>query len=255
MLPAPSVPGRSLVLLGGSGLGGWIWDGVAPSLLELGHRVSTPRLRGIDGDPTPAKDVTLSDWVEDVRSALAAGGGPHTVVAHSFAAYVVAGVLAAQVRDERERGGERPADRIDSVIMIDAVLPEPGRSWFDLQGDGAEDVMSLLAVDGAIPWFSRREIDALFPGHGLSGADYEWMAARVSGQPLGTYVEKAVDLPIERAGVDLAYVQCLHTDPPTSGITADTPGWRFAALDAGHWPMVTHPEETVRVIDELVRRD
>ncbi|MGC5628767.1 alpha/beta fold hydrolase [Georgenia sp. Z1344] len=292
--PAP------LVLLGGSGLGGWIWERVTPLLEAAGHRVVTPRLRGIDGDPTPAAEVTLTSWVDDVVAALetvetddasgaeSAGEGPDlgspgvesaaqgppgpegvTIVAHSFAAFIVAGVLARQRASTpppatSERISARtpatsegiPAPRttpVRSVVMIDAVLPTPGRSWFDQQGPGASEVMPLLAVDGATPWFTRQEIDALFPGHGLTDDDYAWMAERVSGQPLGTYAEPAADLELTDAGFDLGYVRCLRTDPPTSHVTAESPGWRYREIDAGHWPMVTAPDETARVILDLVQ--
>ncbi|MGC5615938.1 alpha/beta hydrolase [Georgenia sp. Z1491] len=280
MVESPS----TLVLVGGSGLGGWVWERVVPLLERRGHRVVTPHLRGIDGDPTPAAEVTLSDWADDLAAAVEGeadgqGGKGVTVVAHSFAAYVTAGALvrlstsgrtparavAPPVTSERTparpstpltTSAHAPAPRtsaVRAVVMVDAVLPSPGRSWFDQQRPGAAEVMPLLAVDGATPWFTRQEIDALFPGHGLTDADHAWMASRVSGQPLGTYAEPAPDFELADSGVALGYVRCLRTDPPTSSVTASTPGWSYREIDAGHWPMVTAPEETAAVLDELAR--
>ena len=34
-------------------------------------------------------------------------------------------------------------------------------------------------------------------------------------------------------------------------LNASTPGWTFRTLDTGHWPMITHPDATAQVIEEL----
>jgi pimeloyl-ACP methyl ester carboxylesterase len=34
-------------------------------------------------------------------------------------------------------------------------------------------------------------------------------------------------------------------------VSAEQLGWRYRTLDAGHWPMITHPAATARVIMEL----
>ncbi|NJO38173.1 MAG: alpha/beta hydrolase, partial [Rhizobiales bacterium] len=36
-----------ILLVHGSWHGGWTWDGIAPPLRDLGHRVLTPCLRGL----------------------------------------------------------------------------------------------------------------------------------------------------------------------------------------------------------------
>jgi hypothetical protein len=47
-------------------------------------------------------------------------------------------------------------------------------------------------------------------------------------------------------------MRCLRTTPPAPDIGEASPGWTFRTLDAGHyWPMITHPEPTVRVIEGL----
>lgn len=229
----------TIILLGGSGLGPWAWERVAPLLNARGLRTLTPGLRATGDDCTPASEVSLADWIDDVTEFLAAQQHELTLVAHSFAGYVAAGALA------------RDASRIRTAVFLDAVLPKPGKSWFDVSGPAVEQFMTGLANNGAIPWFTREQLDQLYPGHGISEADYAWMQAKLTAQPLATYAQPAIAEPLDPAVTRLSYVRCLRTAPPAADINADRPGWTFRTLDAGHWPMITNPEATTQVIAEL----
>ena len=230
----------TVVLLGGSGLGPWAWERVTPILNAHGLRALTPQLRATGDDVTPATEVSLVDWIDDVSGFLATRDQPDiTLVAHSFAGYVAAGVLACEV------------DRIRTVVFLDAVLPQPGRSWFDAMGPNVEQFMSGLSENAAIPFFTREQLDQLYPRHGISEADWEWMQPQLGSQPLATYAQPAITEPLNPVTTRLAYIQCLSTAPPAADINASTPGWTFRTLDTGHWPMITHPDATAQVIEEL----
>lgn len=227
-----------IVLIGGSGLGPWVWDRVTPLLTDHGFESVTPRLRTTGGDATPAEAVDLDAWVEDVCEALS-GLTEATLVAHSFAGYVAAGVL------------ERQPHSVRRLIFIDAILPRPNQSWFDVMGSGVATFMTGLAQDGAIPWFTREQLDQLYPGHGISDADFEWMGPRLAGQPIVTYTQAAIKEPLTADAARAAYVRCLVTNPPVEDVPTEQLGWDYRTLATGHWPMVTHPEETAHVIMEL----
>jgi pimeloyl-ACP methyl ester carboxylesterase len=197
-----------------------------------------PQLRTTGDDATPAAAVGLDDWVEDISLALT-GHVDATLVAHSFAGYVAAAVL------------ERCPSSVRKLILVDAVLPQPGRSWFDVMGADVAAFMTSLARDGAIPWFSREQLDQLYPDNGIDDADFAWMQQHLTAQPIGTYTQPAISEPMSATGVPVAYVRCLRTSPPAADVAAERLGWRYRALDAGHWPMITHPAETARVIMEL----
>lgn len=210
----------TIVLLGGGGLGPWAWERV---MQHLPADTRTPDLSG----------ATLDDWID---RAVDADLTDVTLVAHSFAGYVAAGALA------------RHPDRIRTVLFLDAVLPQPGRSWFDVMGPAVEDFMRTIAVDGAVPWFTYEQLDQMYPGHGISAADFAWMQPHLTAQPIATYDQPAITEPMNPA--KLLYVRCLHTTPPAApDIEPDR------SLDTGHWPMITHPEETAGVIAELSLRD
>jgi len=227
-----------IILIGGGGLGPWAWERVTPKLNDHGFHTVTPQLRTTGDDATPATAVGLDDWVEDVSRALT-GHADATLVAHSFAGYVAAAVL------------ERRPHSIDQLILIDAVLPQPGKSWFDVMGADVAAFMTSLAHKEAIPWFSREQLDQLYPDNGIGDADFAWMQQRLTAQPIGTYAQLAIKEPLNTTNATVAYVRCLRTSPPAADVSAEQLGWRYRTLDAGHWPMITHPAETARVLMEL----
>lgn len=230
----------TVALLGGSGLGPWAWERVTPILKARNFRVLTPQLRATGDDATPAAEVSLLEWVQDVAGFLAAHDQQDvTLVAHSFAGYVAAGVLASE------------ADRIRTTVFLDAVLPQPGRSWFDVMGPDVERFMSGLTENGAIPFFTREQLDQLYPGHGINEADWKWMQPRLRAQPLATYTQPAITEPLNPVSTRLAYVRCLRTTPPAADINASSPGWTLRTLDSGHWPMITNPDAAAQVIEEV----
>lgn len=233
---------RTIVLLGGSGLGPWVWERVTPILNARRFLTLAPELPATGDDGTPAAEVSLIDWITEVTDFLAAKNQQGVaLVAHSFAGYIAAGVLA------------RDTGRIGAVVFLDAVLPQPGKSWFDLMGPAVERFMSGLASNGAIPWFSRDQLDQLYPGHGISEADYAWMQSKLRPQPIATFAQAAITEPLNPVGVQLAYVRCLRTTPPAADINENSPSWVFRTLDTGHWPMITDPVATAQVIEELAR--
>ncbi|WP_275003528.1 alpha/beta fold hydrolase [Promicromonospora iranensis] len=227
-----------IVLIGGGGLGPWAWERVAPILNDHGLHTMTPQLRTTGDDATSAAGVGLDDWVEDVSGALT-GHRDATLVAHSFAGYVAAAVL------------ERRPHSIRQLVLIDAVLPRPGKSWFDVMGSDVATFMTSLAHEGSIPWFSREQLDQLYPDNSIGDADFAWMQQHLTAQPIGTYTQPAINKPLSATDASVAYVRCLRTSPPAADVSAEQLGWRYRTLDAGHWPMITHPAETAHVIMDL----
>lgn len=230
----------TVVLLGGSGLGPWAWERVTPLLEARGFDVVLPQLRSTGDDTTPAAEVTLSDWAEDLLGALEASSLDNTVlVAHSFAGYVAAAAL------------ERNPRIVGTAIFLDAALPVPNRSWFDVMGPQTKTFMSSLAVNGAIPFFTLEQLNQIYPGHGISRDDWDRMSAHVVAQPIRTYAQPAITRDMNPEKTHLGYVRCLRTTPPVADIADTTHGWTFRTLASGHWPMITDPTLTAAVIEEL----
>ncbi|WP_026924620.1 alpha/beta fold hydrolase [Glycomyces arizonensis] len=230
-----------VILVGGGGLGPWTWERVVPLLRQRGLAVHTPTLSATGDDPTPATEVTLRTWIDDLADYIArhrlTGAA---LVAHSFAGYPAAGLLASGTSG------------VDTAIFVDAALPAPGRSWFDAAGPQTRDFMEGLAADGAVPWFTDDQLDQAYPGHGIDDADRAWMRPRLSAQPIATYTEPAIHSPLPVDAFRAVYVRCTRSPVPPAAIDADTPGWTWRTLDAGHWPMVTAPSALAHTIADLL---
>lgn len=94
------------VLVHGSWCGGWAWDRIAARLSGQGHTVAAPTLAGSG----------LRQHIDEVGRVLE---DQAVLVGHSYGGMVVAGVADAH-------------PEVSGVIYLDAFLPSPGESAFDL---------------------------------------------------------------------------------------------------------------------------
>jgi pimeloyl-ACP methyl ester carboxylesterase len=111
----------TFVLVHGAWHGGWCWRRVADLLAAHGHRVFTPTLTGLGErahllSPSVGLDTHITDIVnvfrfERLTNVVLAG--------HSYAGTVVSGVA------------EEVAERISSIVFLDAFLPADGESARD----------------------------------------------------------------------------------------------------------------------------
>ncbi len=131
-----------VILVHGAGTGGWLWDDVAALLRAEGHRVLAPTLRGVGGPATAAeRDVDLSTHIDAVTElAEAEQLDRPTLVGFSYGGFVVTGAAA------------RLGDRVTEVIYLDAFVPQPGRSFFDLLPEPARAAMQASATAHGDGW-------------------------------------------------------------------------------------------------------
>nr|WP_245655894.1 hypothetical protein [Microtetraspora fusca] len=140
-------------------------------------------------------------------------------------------------------------ERIARVVYLAGLLPEPGKSLFDITPAPVVEAITETVQDGRIPVMSDEIIDAGFGEHGLTPEDRTWLRARGVGQPIGTYQDPA---PADLSAVERlprTYIACAGDpgDPP------GLPGHDMITLNAGHWPMINAPAELARVLDKVAR--
>jgi pimeloyl-ACP methyl ester carboxylesterase len=227
------------VLVHGGWHGGWCWRRVAPRLVAAGHEVHTPTLTGLgDRAHLGAPDTGLATHVEDVVAVLEVEDLREVVlVGHSAGGAVITGVA--------QRAGGRIAD----LVYLDAFVPSPGQSVFDLlppprrdhfraQVDGAGRIALDwdVAMDG---WAVRAEDDRAFVG------------PRLRPHPLGGLADPVPDVPLP--DLPRRFVHC--TDKPArdgfagfAATAASEPGWRLDVLDTGHDAMVTAPDQLAALL-------
>jgi hypothetical protein len=164
-------------------------------------------------------------------------GMPIVLIAHSGA-----GALVPLVAERL--GGNVGA------IFVDALLPYPGRSWFDTAPDALKQRLNGLAVDGRLPpwpsWWPRGAIAKMLGDPALA----ESFEAECAALPIAYFNEIA---PISRA------MEPLHCgDLQLSGgyaeevATATADGWPVRTLALNHLAMLTHADAVIAVLDELI---
>jgi len=116
---APSKKTKTYVLVHSAWLGAWQWQQVAKTLETAGHTVITPDLAGHGSDKTPANDITMETYVNQLLAIL--DGQPEKVVlvGHSFN-----GITVSRMAELRPK-------KIDRLVYLTAFLLPNGASFYD----------------------------------------------------------------------------------------------------------------------------
>ncbi|MGI5282282.1 alpha/beta fold hydrolase [Nonomuraea polychroma] len=108
----------TFVLIPGMCHGGWCFEPLTEQLRRHGHRVHPLTLTGLsERSHLLHGGVNLETHIQDVTGVLAAENIEDAVLAgHSYGGMVISGVAG------------RVPDRVDSLVYLDAVVPQPRRT-------------------------------------------------------------------------------------------------------------------------------
>jgi pimeloyl-ACP methyl ester carboxylesterase len=234
----------TFVLVHGAWGGGWIWRRVVGPLRAAGHEVHAVTLTG-DGERAHLRHpgIMLATHVHDVTGLIDAEELRDVVlVGHSYGGMVITG--AADVLSARGPGTVR------QLVYIDAMVPVPGEGWGS--GHPPEIVQARLtaarAHDNALPPPDPRDF-------GIDGADRDWLLRRQVPHPFGMYRVPLNFDGARWAALPRTFVDCNRPAYPTIDAmrqrVRQQPGWRITEIATGHCPMVTAPQELLRVLLEV----
>ena len=217
-----------IVLLHSPLLGGLTWQAVAADLRGRGRVSSTPT--------RPVLSSLTGDFYRALATSLAAalGEAPAVIVAHSGAGALIPALESAW-------GGVR------GVIFADAILPHPGRSWFDTAPPQLADSLRAGAEFGLLPswdkWWPPGALERLVPDPTLRDA----LVSELAPLPLDYFAEPA---PTIELGVPAAFLRLSGAyDAEARGATRQ--GWPVVNLPLHHLAMLTHPEAVASAIASL----
>jgi pimeloyl-ACP methyl ester carboxylesterase len=217
---------ETYVLVHGSWGGGWIWSRLTPLLEAAGHEVHAPTLAGLGeraGDPRGA-GIGLSAHVDDLLDHLRRENLERvTLVGHSYGGMVITGVAG------------RAPERVARLVYLDAFVPEPGQSCFDLM-PWLAGVFAELAGDGDL----AQPLDPA--GLGVDDPeDAAWLRARCTPMPLRTHQEPLPG-PGRPGSVPALFVRCLRFEAfaGTAGRFRAL-GLPVAELDSHHFAQLSSP--------------
>jgi pimeloyl-ACP methyl ester carboxylesterase len=191
--------------------------------------------------------ITLETHISDVANALEAEELRDVVLAvHSYA-----GMLGTAIAD-------RMGARLKHLVYVDAVVPRPGESWSSTHASATRE--QRLAAANASTDFSFPPPDPEV--FGLAAQQHDWVKRRQTPHPGHTY-QAALQFDVQRvASVPRTFVDCVA--PPLGTIDVirkrirDPKFWdgawhagggaRIVELQTGHDPMVSAPQDLVRVL-------
>jgi pimeloyl-ACP methyl ester carboxylesterase len=187
-------------------MGGMIWDGTVSALRAQDHRVFAPTLKD-------EHTCGLTDHIDQVCALIAENDGRDVIlVGHSYGGMVITGVAG------------RMPDRIHRLVYLDAALPDPGQSLFDLIVAGGCDPLSFAGLEPSPP-----------------------------------YVEKLQFEPAKIDPLPKTYILCTKsefaavTHIAREKIAARNKGWTYLELPSSHVPMADMPDEFYRILLNIAK--
>jgi pimeloyl-ACP methyl ester carboxylesterase len=191
----------------GGKLGGRIWDSIIPALEAESYRVFAPTLED-------EHSSHLTDHIDQISSLIIDNDLRGIIlVGHSYGGMVITGVAA------------KMAERICRLVYVDAALPDPGQSLFDLFASGSRDPMSFEGLEPAAP-----------------------------------YVEKLQFDPRKLQSLPKTYILCTESEfaPIThvarEKIATAREKWTYIEIPSSHVPMASMPERFLKLLLEAARR-
>jgi pimeloyl-ACP methyl ester carboxylesterase len=219
------------VLVPGAWLGAWAWEKVTPLLEGKGHEVYPVTLTGMgDRSHLASFDLSMETAVQDVLNVIKYNGIDDLVlVGHSFA-----GKVAAAVAD-------RAHDKVRKIVYVDAFRPEIVREPQGGFDPTREFGPALQGVNG-VP-LTEEIIDRI--GKDVVGQNRKWMMSMATPWPI-RLAKDPITLSENYDRTKETYVFCSQSGDPVDEIIAGKWGklnGPYKVIDAGHWPMITKPQE------------
>ena len=223
------------VLVHGAYQGGWIWKSVAERLRAAGHRVYAPTLDGCaERHEQVRRGITVTTHAQEVARLLFFEDLHDVVlVGTSSGGMVIC------------KGAELGADRLARLVFVDALALLPGERVGDIVNRPAANEVTEITTAP-----TRKDVEGRMFAD-LEPATRAWALARYTPHPIA-----ALEAPMEPTSFwegtwKVAMIRCKQArNPPESHQrrTAERLKASFAEMDTGHYPMLSQPDELVRLL-------
>jgi pimeloyl-ACP methyl ester carboxylesterase len=216
----------TFLLVHGAWHGGWCWDQVSARLTALGHVVIAPTLTGLcERSHLLSPSVNLTTHIDDIAGEIRFKDLSNIVLCgHSYGGMVITGVA------------ERYAERIGSIVYLDAFWPRDGQSLDDITGHASQPGVNPTRLASAF----------------MDPVNAAWANARLTPQPVETFREKLkVTGAVERIP-KRTFVQATIGEAPFFAATFErakaSPGWKTLQVNSRHDVMVDQPDQMTKIL-------
>lgn len=223
----------TFVLVPGMCHGAWCFDDLAASLRAAGHHVLAITQTGVaERAHLLLGGVNLDTHITDVLAAIACDAAARdglVLVGHSYGGMVITGVA------------DRIAERVDSLVFLDAIVPYDGESCWDVVNDEERQ------------WYT--EVDDT----GFGVPPMPFFDDRATSHPLATVMQ-----PLRLSGDlnrfrrrDFVYALDWPGESPlrqSYDRVRDDPRWHCHELDGRHDLMRGNPDDLVRILLDVAAR-
>lgn len=239
----------SYLLVHGSWHGGWCWDEVKDILEGDGHTVFAPTLLGMDyRNESVPRDVGLREHVEFIEDFIIKNNlDDFILVGHSYAGMIVTW-LALKI-----------PGKISKLVYLDAFLPEPGQSLFDISPPERVEAMEKSLIDengqtseqgGNNPYLLPIRSPETF---GITAPE---MRKRIMDKlvptPVKTFSDK-IDHGTIPPSLSKIYIRCTECSLfEKFEIKAKEKGFLMYQIKTGHDAMIIKPEELAYIFENLL---
>ena len=201
---------------------------LAPDLLESGAA-----LRWSGDGP-----FRLTDEARTIIDTIDATDGPIHLVGHSYGGCVISGIA------------EVMPDATDSLVFLDAFIPDNGDSTFDLVQPAVQEVIRGALAGGEITVPVR---DAA--AFRVNEKDRAWVDSLATPQPIATMTEKLTLSGARERMPKKAYIRAsgypnVSFEKAHARAKAD-PTWRTYEVPCGHDVMIDEPERLTEILLEV----
>ena len=227
-----------LVLIHSPLVGPLTWGSCSAALESMDRSALVPSLARVTDAEPPWIPKLAGRVVEELRAVPPKSDV--ALVVHSGAGALVPAIHAVA------------GPRVTAAVFVDAVIPRPGRSWFDTAPPTLSRRLRELSQDGVLPpwdqWFTPDAIPSHLPDEALRSR----FLAELPRLPLAYFEEAAP----EAAGWDAIRCGYLQLSEAYEEATREAAarGWLTHHEPSDHLAMVTQPEAIATALDRVLRQ-
>ena len=239
--PAPLAPPHKpavFVLIHGSWHGGWCYQRVSELLRAQGHRVYAPSLTGLaDRSHLLSPTIGLQTHVDDVVNLVKWEDLDEVVLCgHSYGGMVITGAV------------EMLEGRIKSLVYLDALVPDAGKSVLDYATAASKARYEALALAAGGGYLAPIPAAAF----SVNEKDSAWVDAQCTLQPYQTFRDSLPAVTVRDRIARKYYVLAEKYASETMAGFAEQrrslPDWTVIDLPYGHDLMVDAPEHVADIL-------